>query len=50
MHGISGYADRRLTQEIAFRFRAALRRNIGFKRPKSMEQGREGLKKLNVFA
>jgi hypothetical protein len=45
-----GYADRRLTQDIALRFRAALRRNIGFKLPKSMDQGGDEPKKLNVFA
>jgi hypothetical protein len=45
-----GYADRRLTQDIALRYRAASWRNIGANWPKSMEQAREVLKKLNVFA
>jgi hypothetical protein len=45
-----GYADRRLTQDIAFRFRAASRRNIGSDRPKSMDQARDAPKKLNVCA
>jgi hypothetical protein len=45
-----GYADRRLIQDIAFRYRAASSRNIGANWPKSMEQAREALKKLNVFA
>ncbi|MGA9091445.1 MAG: hypothetical protein WB420_20315, partial [Bradyrhizobium sp.] len=45
-----GYADRRLDQDIAFRYRAASRRNIGANWPKSMEPLREALKKLNVFA
>jgi hypothetical protein len=50
LHGIFGYADRRLNQSIAFRYRAASSRNIGAYWPKSMEQAREALKKLNVFA
>jgi hypothetical protein len=50
LHGIFGYADRRLNQDIAFRYRAASSRNIGANWPKSMEQVREALKKLNVFA
>jgi hypothetical protein len=50
LHGIFGYADRRLIQDIAFRYRAASSRNIGANGPKSMEQAREALKKLNVFA
>ena len=37
-------------QDIAFRYRAASKRNIGVNWPKSMEQAREALKKLNVFA
>src|ERR1700722_19559389 len=45
-----GYADRRLNQDIAFRYRAASARNIGANWPKSMEQVREALQKLNVFA
>src|SRR5258706_10728888 len=48
LHGIFGYADRRLIQDIAFRYRAASKRNIGVNWPKSMEQAREALKKLNV--
>ena len=50
LHGIFGYADRRLIQDIAFRYRAASKRNIGVNWLKSMEQAREALKKLNVFA
>ena len=50
LHGIFGNADRRLIQDIAFRYRAASGRNIGANWPKSMEQGPEALKKLNVFA
>src|SRR5258708_36595614 len=50
LHGIFGYADRRLIQDIAFRYRAASKRNIGVNWPKSMERAREPLKKLNVFA
>src|SRR5258707_10753172 len=45
-----GNADRRLIQDIAFRYRAASSRNIGANWPKSMEQGPEAPKKLNVFA
>src|ERR1700761_200549 len=48
--GFFGYADRRLNQSIAFRYRAASRRNIGRSLPKSMERGVKALKKLNVFA
>src|SRR4029077_1588447 len=47
--GFSGYADRRLNQDIALRYRAASKRNIGRNRPKSMEHGPEALKKLNVL-
>jgi Caspase domain len=50
LHGIFGYADRRLIQDIAFRYRAASKRNIGVNWPKSMERAREALKKLNVYA
>ena len=50
LHGIFGNADRRLIQDIAFRYRAASRRNIGANWPKSMERGPEAPKKLNVFA
>jgi hypothetical protein len=50
LHGIFGNADRRLVQDIAFRYRAASSRNIGANWLKSMEQAREALKKLNVFA
>src|SRR4030088_3530282 len=47
--GIFGYADRRLIQGIAFRYRAASSRNIVANWQKSMEQAREALKKLNVL-
>src|SRR3954463_2408064 len=50
LHGERRYADRRLTQDIAFRYRAASRRNIRSKWPKSMWGSRENPKKLNVFA
>src|SRR6476646_10247353 len=50
LHGIFGYADRRLIQDIAFRYRAASKRNIGVNWLKSMERAREALKKLNVSA
>jgi hypothetical protein len=50
LHGIFGYADRRLIQDIAFRYRAASSRNIGANWPKSMEPALEAPKKLNVFA
>jgi hypothetical protein len=46
MHGILGYADRRLTQELAFRIRAALRANIGADGEMSMVAVRKGRKSL----
>ena len=48
LHGVFGYADRRLTQDIAFRYRAASSPNIGANWPKSMDEAPEALKKLNV--
>jgi hypothetical protein len=50
LHGIFGNADRRLIQDIAFRYRAASSRKIGANSSKSMEQRPEAPKKLNVFA
>ena len=44
--GIFGYVDRRLIQDIAFRYRAASSRNIGSNWPKSMEQARNRRKSL----
>jgi hypothetical protein len=41
LHGIFGNADRRLIQDIAFRYRAASSRNIGANWPKSMDSGRK---------
>src|SRR4029077_14050406 len=50
LHGIFGYTDRRLVQDIALRYRAASQANIGTNWSKSMERVREVLKKLNVLA
>ena len=49
LHGIFGNADRRLIQDIAFRYRAASRRKIGANWPKSMDSGRKRRKSLTFL-
>jgi hypothetical protein len=50
LHGIFGYADRRLNQDIALRYRAAFQAEHRGESAKVNGAGAEALKKLNVFA
>src|SRR4051812_5468119 len=50
LHGVRRYADRRLTQDIAFRYRAASGPEHKVEMPEVNAFSDESMRKLNIFA